>query len=41
LAYYGGKSKQKYFIGGKLKNIFNRGKPKMTYITGDKDLLTP
>jgi len=30
----GGKSKQKYFTGGKSKKIFYRGKPEMAYITG-------
>jgi len=36
----GGKSKQKYFTGGKSKKIFYRKKLEMTYITGGKDLLT-
>ena len=36
----GGKSKQKYFTRVNQKNNFTEGIPEMTYITGDKDLLT-
>jgi len=35
----GGKSKQKYFTGGKSKKKITERKPEMTYITGGKDLL--
>jgi len=36
----GGKSKQKYFTGGKSKKIFTGGKQKMVYIIEGKQLLT-